>query len=118
MLGIPYLLTNHTYKSMDLYPKDIMKGGCLAPGVCIQTETGLKLIEDIKKGDYVLTLDGYEEVLETHIYNKELIEIELEDGTTYKCSPDHKFLINEDYMNENSWIKASDISENDTIYKV
>lgn len=27
MLGIPYICTNHTYKSMDLFPKDIMKGG-------------------------------------------------------------------------------------------
>ena len=27
MLGIPYICTNHTYKSQDLFPKDIMKGG-------------------------------------------------------------------------------------------
>lgn len=112
-----YILGNGiiSHNTLDLFPKDVMKGGCLTGGIGIQTRNGLKCIEDITKGDYVLTLDGYEEVLETHIFKKETIQFELEDGQIITCSKNHKFLISQDFTNINSWKTANELNENDII---
>lgn len=117
-LNIPMLCTNHTYESIDMYPTEHMKGGCLIPEHLIQTRDGLKMIKDITKGDYVLTLDGYDEVLETHNYEKETIEFELSNGNTIIVSKNHKFLVKSDYTNENSWKTADELNENDTILSI
>ena len=115
LLNIATLMTNHSYKTMDLFPQDKMKGGCLTEEAIIQTLGGLKLIKDISVGDYVKTIDGFEEVLETHTYDKEAIEFELEDGQKFTCSKTHQFLINEDYLNPLSWKTADELLENDII---
>ena len=40
----------------------------------------------------------------------------MEDGTVFKCSPEHKFLINRN--NENIWVKVKDLNENDDIINI
>lgn len=115
-LNIPMICTNHTYSDMGMFPKEIMKGGCVKPEHNIQTLNGIKEIQDIVVGDYVKTIDGFEEVLETHSYEKECIEFEFENGVTFKVSKNHKFLVHEDYTLESSWKLASEINENDEIY--
>ena len=112
-----YILENGmvTHNTMDLFPKDVMKGGCLTGEHIIQTRTGLKQIQDIIKGDYVMTLNDWEEVLETHIYEKEVIELLLDNGQSIKCSKEHKFLINIQYTDEKSWKIADEINDGDMI---
>jgi len=114
-LLIPMLITNHTYQSMDMFPVEHMKGGCQISTAIINTRDGLKTIKDVVKGDYVLTLDGYEEVLETHKFEKETIEFQLDNGEILEVSKEHKFLIHNDYMDQNSWKTAEELNENDII---
>lgn len=45
----------------------------------------------------------------------ETIDIEMEDGTIFTCSENHKFLVNRDGKEE--WVRADELSENDDIIK-
>lgn len=112
-LNIPLICTNHVYDEMSLFPKKIMKGGCLVKDSLVLMHDGsYKKIQEIVKGDYVQTLANQQLVMETYKYeDKVLYEIELEDGSIVKCSENHRFLINEDYENESSWITVKDILE-------
>lgn len=110
---IPLVAVNHTYKTMELYAKDIVGGGCVIKGTKVKMADGsLKNIEDILVGDFVQTLYGDKEV--SHTWNPETLvegspecyEIEFEDGYKVICSSEHMFLI------EGEWISASDIMLN------
>lgn len=104
-LSIPLIFSNHTY-------------ACLPGGYSIYVEDGVKNIEDIKPGDKVKTLVGYQPVEDIFTYeNAELLEIELENGEILKCTPNHKFLVNEDWTQDSSWVKAMDLKEGDFILK-
>jgi len=113
-LNVPMLCTNHVYDEMTMYPKKIMKGGCLVKdNLILMADGSYKKIQDIIIGDFVQTLENQQEVKETHKYeNKELYEIEFEDGTIIKCSENHRFLIGDDYDDENSWVEAKDLIGN------
>jgi len=65
----------------------------------------------------IKTLNGYS-ISDKIYYNgySEIINIEMEDGTIFKCSPEHKFLINRN--NENIWVKVKDLNENDDIINI
>ena len=105
-----FRLTNGIIAHNSMYPKAIVGGGCLFPGTKIQTPTGVKSVEDFVVGDVVVTKLGNREV--TAVWNPETLidgtpdcyEIEFEDGTIVKCSAEHKFLIN------GEWIAASNIN--------
>jgi hypothetical protein len=107
-----FVAINHTYKSMDLFPKDIMGGGCLEEGTLIRCDGGTKPIEEIKVGDYVDTLDGMKRVeatwdpLTLDDGCPECYEIEFEDGTKVVCSDVHKFIVN------GEWLEAKQLQEN------
>jgi RecA/RadA recombinase len=102
---IPMLVTNHTYDSMSLYGGKQMSGGCLSPGTKIFTRGGYKNIEDITENDFVYTKEGeFMKVLETHNFKeKELLQIEFDDGYKVTCTPEHKFFI------DGMWIEAKDL---------
>lgn len=102
---IPMLVTNHTYDSMSLYGGKQMSGGCLSPGTKIFTRGGYKNIEDITENDFVYTKEGeFMKVLETHNFkDKELLQIEFDDGYKVTCTPEHKFFI------DGMWIEAKDL---------
>lgn len=89
-----------------------MGGGCLVAGTEIHTSKGLKPIESLMVGDEVLTMDGYYPVVDTFRFeDKEVFEIEFDDGNVIKCSGDHKFLV------EGNWVSVYDmIRENTTPY--
>lgn len=70
---------------------------CLDVSTVVETQKGLKTIEEIKVGDKVLapTSNGDEfiEVLDViDTGEKEVFEIELDNGATITCTIDHKFL--------------------------
>jgi RecA/RadA recombinase len=115
-INIPLLITNHVYDVVGAYiPTKKMGGGCLVAGTKIITATGnLKNIEDISIGDRVLTKDGNYPVLEIFKFDdKELYEVEFEDGYTIKCSEDHRFLI------DGKWVKIIDlVNQDQSIYGI
>ena len=110
MKDIPMIVVNHTYKTMELYSKDVVGGGCLVEGTKIQLADGsLMCVEDFINGDLVKTLDGSKEV--TAVWNPgtledgtpECFEVEFEDGYKVICSDKHKFLI------DGNWVEAKDL---------
>ena len=116
---IPMVVVNHTYKTMELYAKDIVGGGCVIAGTKIQLADGTcKSVEDFVVGDLVKTLNGSQEV--TAIWNPETLddgepecyEIEFDDGHKVICSDKHKFLI--PYVRDNGsgadWIEAKNMT--------
>lgn len=104
---VPMLITNHVYDVVGAYvPTKKMGGGCLVAGTKVMTSTGLIDIQDLKIGDKVITLFGEKPITNTFIFNnKRVLEIEFEDGSIVKCSPDHKFLV------DGCWVTAQQIQD-------
>lgn len=114
---IPLVAVNHTYKTMELYAKDVVGGGCLVKGTKIQLADGtFKNVEEFLVGDLVKTLQGDKEV--TYTWNPETLEdgepecfeVEFEDGFKVVCSDKHKFLINNEWIEAKNLIVGSDVS--------
>jgi hypothetical protein len=114
---IPMVVVNHTYKTMELYSKDVVGGGCLVEGTKIQLADGsLMCVEDFINGDLVKTLDGSKEV--TAVWNPytledgtpECFEVEFEDGYKVICSDKHKFLIDGNWVEAKNLIVGSNVS--------
>jgi RecA/RadA recombinase len=103
--GIPLVVTNHTYNVV----------GCLSGNVNILMEDGSqKNITNISIGDRVKTLAGSSSVTELFSYDvTETIEVELEDGTVFYATPNHKFM-----TRDGIWKPISDILEGEEIVSV
>lgn len=112
---IPMIVTNHTYDVIGSYvPTKEMGGGCLVAGTKIQTENGSIPIESIQVGDKVRTMFGYSSVTDTfHFTDKDVYELELEDGETIRCSGEHKFLV--DTGDGYEWKSVTELLPSDTI---
>lgn len=98
---IPMVVVNHTYKTLELYAKDVVGGGCMVAGTKVQMADGtLRSIEDIVTGDVVRTLHGNCPVTATWTPETlvegtpECYEVEFEDGSKYICSDQHLFMRN------------------------
>lgn len=102
---IPLVCTNHVY--------------CLTAGHKILMSDGTyKNIEDIVVGDSVKTLAGNRNVCSTSEFvNKEVIKLTLENGQTIECTPNHEFLIENEWTREQSWKCSNDLAEGDYILK-
>lgn len=112
---VPMIVTNHVYANVGGYgPTTVQSGGCLVSGTKIFTRKGYTNIEDVVVGDYVLTKEGeFMTVLQTHNFkNKELLEIEFDDGYVVTCSSEHKFMVN------GNWIEAKDLQEEDLVLSI
>jgi hypothetical protein len=102
-LGIPFIFTNHTY-------------ACFPGTQTVLTDIGEKSIKDLKVGDKVQTLIGYQPIEDIFEYeNSDMVEIELENGQSIKCTPNHEFLIDEKWENPESWIRADELKTGDYI---
>jgi RecA/RadA recombinase len=115
--GAVFIVNSHVYKTQDLFAKTIVSGGCLvADEEIIMSDGTTKKIQDVKKGDFVLTADGTnQEVMETFSFEKPTIKFTFDDNRTIECSCDHRFLVFDDISKETSWKKAKDLNPNDTI---
>ena len=115
---IGLVATNHTYKSQDMYqPDDVISGGCLVAGNLVQMADGSrKNIEDMEVGDVVSTMFGEQPVTHLWKYEKPTYTLELSDGQTFVCSPEHRFLTESEdgYM----WKMAKDIFEGEAILQM
>ena len=112
MKDLPMVVVNHTYKTMELYAKDVVGGGCIVEGTKIQTPEGLVEVQNIQVGDKVTHRLGDIEV--SHVWNPDTLdegnpecyEIEFEDGTVVTCSDVHKFLV------DGQWVEAKNLTSN------
>lgn len=94
--------------------------GCFTKDALIHTKNNLKLISDVKIGDYVIDINGeFKKVLNTMVYHvqEDLIKINYLYGDIKThpniCTLDHKILIHRN--NENAWIQAKDIKRGDYV---
>ena len=103
---IPCVVVNHTYMEQ-----------CLAGDTMIKTVDGLTKISDIKVGDYVYALNGAQKV--THTFSpkdldgtdKIFLELKFDDGSTVKCTHNHRFLID-----DKTWVCAGDLKIGQYMY--
>jgi RecA/RadA recombinase len=104
---VPMLITNHVYDVVGSYvPTKDIGGGCLVAGTRIQTEDGLKSIENVRVGDKVHTLNGLHDVTDTFVFDdKDVYEVGFEDGTSVRCSGNHKFL------SDGMWVSVEEMIE-------
>jgi hypothetical protein len=94
-------------------------GGCLIPGSkVIMEDNSMKNIEDIKKGDKVMTIEGPKSILDTWEFNKPVIEVEFEDGSIITCSEDHRFFTGGDYLNDDNWIYAKNLTGGEEVIQM
>lgn len=100
---IPLIVTNHVY--------------CLTAGhKVIMADGSLKLIEDILTGDEVQTLAGPRPVSAVYSFEEQdTIKLTLENGQTVECTPNHKFLVKNEWSDEENWKSANDLEEDDEI---
>lgn len=122
LVKVPFIFTNHTYGSLDLFSKQIQGGGCLIPGsTIIMADDSNKKIEEIKEGDKIKTLIGDREISQTWNFNKNVIKVEFDNNTELIVSEDHRFYIgdyNIDIHDNKKWIKAKNIESGDYITSI
>lgn len=77
---------------------------CLSPDTVVETDSGFKMLYEVSIGDKVKSYDTaskqdhFVSVLDKMENEKELYEVELEDGRIISCSMDHKFLTEDNGM--------------------
>lgn len=104
---------NNIITHNSMFAKTMMGGGCVVADTEIQTPNGLKKIQDFKIGDEVITKQGIQKVSHTWTPNTLengnpiCYEIEFDDGYKVTCSENHKFIVN------NEWVEAKDLNVND-----
>jgi len=109
-LGIPLVCTNHTYQCVTGETKVMLADGTF------------KEIKDIGAGEFINTLEGPKEVnFNTKYDDATIYQIEMEDGTTIKCTHNHKFLVKQEWSEDEEndcWKAAEDLTENDLILAI
>lgn len=107
-----YIFEDGTISHNSYVPTQEMGGGCLSAGTKIFTRGGYKNIEDITEDDYVYTKEGeFKKVLETHNFKeKDLLQIEFDDGYKVTCTPEHKFLINGEWIEAKNLVVDGEVS--------
>ncbi|MDD5980132.1 MAG: polymorphic toxin-type HINT domain-containing protein [bacterium] len=97
--------------------------GCFLSGTKIHTKNGLKNIEDIKVGDYVLSYNKetkqteYNRVYDTYIHtknNEELFELTI-NGKVLKVTAAHRFYVKEKGTTEFIWKEAKELKVGDIL---
>lgn len=83
-------------------------GGCFTPDALVQTENGLKSLQDIKVNDKVLTHTGqYKKVLEKHYFNK--TEKLLQINNLPPSTKTHEYFVinksDKDIVNDNNYLQ-------------
>jgi len=93
---------------------------CHPAGTLVSTPNGIKPIEEFSAGESVLALEtennclGNAQVIATDSRDvKELLELEMEDGTILELTPEHPV-----YVDGQGWVKAEDLNGDETLLKL
>lgn len=94
-----------TYREKPLH--DWSSHPCFTADTLILTRNGMRQIIDISDNDEILTIYGWEKctkAVKTQ-KNAQLVEVKFVDGTTVRCTLEHKF------STKNGWIFAKDLKK-------
>lgn len=93
-------------------------GECFVAGTTVQTENGLARIEDLRKGDVVLTSAGPRSVVELYTMPKQkLVTVTSEHGNSTTCTPGQKFRVVDWASRSLKWKAAKDLKTGDILLK-
>ena len=89
--------------------------GCLKKGTLVKTDKGFLPIEEIKKGDLVVTPYGLRKVLEARKTGvKNIVELIFSNGMRLECTPEHRvFCYSKD--GKTYWQEASKLTSKDFV---
>jgi recombination protein RecA len=114
------IMTNHgALEVAVMFPQLKPKGGqCLTAGTQIQTQYGLKPIEDVVVGDMVKThMDRFKPVEKLFEFDDlDVLEIELDNGQTITMTPEHKMLVERHGIKQ--WVEARDLTTSDCLLEL
>lgn len=109
-LGSTLICTNHIYKTLDLFSKNVQSGGCLTAGTKVKLWDGkLVNIEDVKEGENLAGLtEAANVVTRTYTFNKPCVKVTFDDGTSMTVSNEHKFATKENpsTSDPSDWVNA------------
>lgn len=109
--GIPKEVTNHFWSTCNA-SADYLFSQCLSPDTIIETETGDKVMFEVKRGEriraYDVTedIDHFVEVIDIFESEAEVYEVELEDGRVIRSSLKHKYLCEDRVMRQLSEVMS------------
>lgn len=67
---------------------------CLSPDTKIITQSGVKLMKDLKHGEKVLTPEGFKKCINPHYTGKRsLVRIKTKNDNVLECSPEHRIVV-------------------------
>jgi intein/homing endonuclease len=106
-----YLLENGVVTHNSYVPTKALSGGCLVAGTLVMLPDGsTKAIEDFVVGDEVSTAYGPCVVTSTFKFtDKPVYELELDNGEIIRCSEDHRFIV------DGEWVCAKEIQSGDDV---
>ena len=94
-------------------PADTLGAACVTANTLITTDSGLKPITAVSKGQHVLTHKGKYRKVTDKIINgiKNVYQVTLENGNSIECTENHRF-----WCNDGTWIQAQNLTVNDVVH--
>jgi len=92
---------------------------CFAPETEVRTKEGTRKISELTHEDLVLSYNEHSgkysyifpsNIVMTPSATKQKIELQFEDGTTVKCTADHRF-----FTSNRGWVEAQHLTEEDEV---
>lgn len=103
----------------DIPKADCWCGGfpCFVAGTLVNTTGGLKSIEQVKEGDFVLThKNRYQKVLQTmSSVKKGICTVKVQGSPHTQCTPNHPFYIKKENISEPYWEVAENLKCGDLV---
>lgn len=99
--------------------ESIVAGGvrrCLPGYTRIHTKKGSIPIQEVEVGDMVMTDGGYKKVIDWVYQGKQqLVEINTESGTMFKCTPNHRIAVLKDVFGGYIFKRADELNSTDRL---
>lgn len=96
------------FKSYAQNSTDLQSGSCFTAGHEIMCQNGIKKIEDVSVGDFVLTRNGFKEVEETfELPNREVIK-----RGKFEATPNHRF-----FTLNRGWVAFGALTSDDVVVR-